>query len=218
MPVPRSALVTTIFTGLWFAFSLLQHPAYGESNETGASQQKAQQFDSINFQGRAEFEISDPSQVPAQIGRAAAESGCNYKAGIKEVPLHFINTEQRRFVLVCCWGVVGTHQVFELSDLRQPKLVAFPFLAREMGFGATPRPGWIIWRRDAGLFEAVTGTDTCPSSRIRHVYKLGATEGFASAESGFVLVRVDVMEDGCGNGPWSTVWEAPNWPKAVVVR
>jgi len=28
----------------------------------------------------------------------------------------------------------------------------------------------------------------------------------------------EVMENGCGNDPWSTVWEAPHWPKAVIVR
>jgi hypothetical protein len=45
----------------------------------------------------------------------------------------------------------------------------------------------------------------CSSSRLRHVYRLGAPEGFACAEPSFVLVRIDVMKNGCANGPWSTV-------------
>jgi hypothetical protein len=201
------------------AFGLLPHSVFGQANGTDVGRNEAQQFDSINFQGRAEFEITDPGKVPAQVARAAQEAQCNYKDGIKDFPLHFINADERRFVLVYCAFIVGTHQVFDLSDLRRPKRV-FPFLARDIGFGATPRPGLITWSKDVGLFEALSGTDTCPSSRLRHIYRLGTTEGFSSREPSFVLVRVDVMENGCGNGdgPWSTVWEAPTWPKATVVR
>jgi hypothetical protein len=218
--MPFALLVrVTIFVGsMLVALGSLQHPVHGEGDGTSAARQEGQQFDSINFQGRSEFEISDPAQVPAQIARAAAEAGCNYQDGVKRVPLRFINADQRRFVLVYCDGIVGTHQVFDLSDLRRPKRFLFPFLARDMGLGATPRPGLISWRKDVGLFEALTGTDTCPSSRLRHIYRQGTTEGWSTAEPSFVLIRIDVMENGCGNGPWSTVWEAPQWPKAVIVR
>ena len=210
----------TIFAGsMLIALSSLQHPAHGQGDGTSTARQEAQQIDPINFKGRSEFEISDPAQVPAQIARAAAEAGCIYQDEVKRVPLRFINADQRRFVLVYCDGIVGTHQVFDLSDLRRPKRVMFPFLARDMGFGATSRPGMITWRKDVGLFEASTGTDICPSSRLRHIYRQGTTEGWSSGAPSFVLVRVDVMENYCGgDGSWSTVWEAPQWPKAVIVR
>jgi hypothetical protein len=218
--MPFALLVRiTIFAGcMLIALGSLQHPAHGQGDGTSAARQEAQQFDPINFRGRAEFEISDPAQVPAQIARAAAEAECNYKDGVKHVPLHFINADQRRFVLVYCDGIAGSHQVFDLSDLRRPKRVTFPFVARDIGLGATPRPGLITWRKDVGLFEAMSGTDTCPSSRLRHIYRLGTTEGWSSGEPSFVLIRIDVMENACRDGPWSTVWEAPQWPKAVIVR
>lgn len=200
--------------------ALFLQPTFAQDSGTAPDLQRTQQLDPINFQGRAEFKISDPDQVPAQLARAAVEAGCNYKGGIKQIPLQFVNIEGRRFVLVYCPGIVGTHQVFDLSNLRRPRPIAFPFLAQDAGIGTTPRPGLITWTKDAGVFEALTGTDICSSSQLRHVYRLGRTEGYASAEPSFVLVRVDVMEVVCGTreNPWSTVWEAPMWPKATAVR
>jgi len=193
------------------------HPAAGQGSASGGADE-AQRSDPIDFGNRAEFDISDTAQVPAQVARTADQQGCDYKTRIKQVPLHFISIERRRFVLVYCNSIVGTHQVFDLSNLRRPKPIMFPFLAQDSGFGATPRPGLVTWQRDTGMFEAATGTDTCPSSGLRHVYRLGMTEGWASGEPTFVLVRVDVMENRCANGPWLTLWEASRWPRTTVVR
>ena len=195
------------------------HPAIGQSSGTGDGVREAPQSYSIDFR-RAEFVISDVAQVPAQIAQAADEARCDYKLGIKDFPLHFVRAEGRRLVLAFCAGTSVTHQVFDLAELRRPKRVSFPFLAQNVGIGATYRPGVITWRKDAGVFEALSGTDICPHSRLRHIYRLGSTEGAVSGEPSFVLIRVDVMEDACGNndGPWSTVWEAPKWPKSTIVR
>jgi hypothetical protein len=95
-----------------------------------------------------------------------------------------------------------------------------PFIAHNKGFGTTPRPGLITWQRDAGVFEAVSGSDMCPSSELRHTYRLGSTEGWVSQVSSFAVVRVESREKSCGhnNNEWTTVWEAPLWPKSVLVR
>jgi hypothetical protein len=214
MPFALSPRVIAIFAALM----LFLCPAFGQVAETNVDRKEAQSFGSINFQDKSEFEISELDQVPPQVSRAAQESECDYKRGIKDGPLYFVKTEGRRLVFVYCSGIVGTHQVFDLSDVRRPHRLTFPFVAQDMGFGSTPRPGVITWKKEVGLFEALSGTDTCPSPILRHVYRLGATEGWVSGEQSFVLVRVDVMENRCGNGPWSTVWEAPKWPKETIVR
>jgi hypothetical protein len=185
---------TFIAALLLIVCGLTVQPAAGQGV---GSPSEAQQSERIDFRNRTEFEISDPAEVPAQVARITQQSSCDYKARIKQFPLHFISIERRRFVLVYCDHIVGTHQVFDLSNLRSPKPIMFPFLARDSGFGATPRPGLITWKKDSGVFEAVTGTDTCPSSQLRHVYRLGMTEGWASGEPTFVLIRVDVMENRC---------------------
>lgn len=70
------------------------------------------------------------------------------------------------------------------------------------------------------MFEAVSGSDMCSSSEIRHTYRLGVTAGWVSRVASFVVVRVEARDSYCsGNsGEWVTVWEAPSWPKSVVVR
>jgi hypothetical protein len=174
-------------------------------------------FDLAN--GRTEFDVSDPAMVPSQLALAAEQSGCQYKDDIKDMPVRFISVEKRRLAIVFCrLSVTGSHQVFDLTDLGKPKLVQFPFLAQKDGFGTTPRPGVIKWKRDAGVLEAEAGTDTCPSSRLRHTYRMGLTEGWVTSTTTFVIIRVEVMEDGCGRGEWATIWEALQWPKSAVVR
>jgi hypothetical protein len=103
--------------------------------------------------------------------------------------------------------------------LHKPKLIELPFLARKDGFGTTPRPGMIIWKRDAGVLEAETGTDYCPSSMIRHTYRPGFTEGWISGSATFVVVRVEIAKYSCvPPSDWTTIWEAAPWPESAVVR
>jgi hypothetical protein len=169
--------------------------------------------------GRTEFDVSDPALVPRRLALVAEQSGCRYKDEMKELPVHFISVEKRRLAIVFCrLGVSGSHQMFDLADLQKPKLMELPFIAQKDGFGTTPRPGMITWKRDAGVLEAETGTDACPSSRLRHTYRPGLTEGWTNKAATFVVVRVEVMEDGCLRGAWTTIWEAPQWPKSAVVR
>ncbi|TGN88525.1 hypothetical protein EOW77_0013450 [Bradyrhizobium yuanmingense] len=197
----------------------LTSAAFGEDKQSAGSRDEAAAFDPIRFGGRTDFQVSALAEVPRQVARAAQRENCDVEKGIKQIPLRFLVERERRFVLVYCQWIVGSHLVFDLKDARHPKLVVFPFLAQNTGFGTTPRPGLITWRKEAGVFEAVTGTDMCPSSRLRHVYRLGRTEGFTSGTSGFVLVGVDVTARGCGGDqPWSTVWQAPNWPESMIVR
>jgi hypothetical protein len=160
--------------------------------------------------GRTEFYVSDPTSIPSQLALAAEQSGCRYKDDIKEMPVHFISVKKQRLALVFCFGVVGSHQVFDLSDLRKPKLLEFPFLAQPNGFGTTPRPGAITWKSEASVFEAETGTDTCPSSRLRHTYRFDQ----ALSSTAFVIVRVEV-KDACDKGEWTTVWDAPLWSRSA---
>jgi hypothetical protein len=84
---------------------------------------------------------------------------------------------------------------------QKPTLVELPFLAQPDGFGTTARPGWITWERETGVFQAETGLDVVGSRRIRHTYRVGA--------NGFVIVRVELQQDGVGE--WTTIWDAPRW-------
>jgi hypothetical protein len=217
MRLPASIL-SLLLTAIFLCTSITATSA--EDGSGGDVQQDVRQrHDSISFAGRTEFEISDPALVPRQLALAAEQSGCHYKDDIKELPIHFINAENRRLALVFCrLGVGGSHHVFDFADLRRPKLLQLPITARKEGFGTTVRPGLITWKRDAGVFEAVTGSDMCPNSELRHTYRLGSTEGWGSVAS-FVVVRVEVRAKPCGqDGEWTTAWEAPPWPKSVVVR
>jgi hypothetical protein len=165
--------------------------------------------------GRTEFDVSDPVLVPRRLALAADQSGCRYKEEIKDLPVRFISVEERRFAIVFCrMGVLGSHQIFDLADLQKPKLVELPIIAPN-GFGTTPRPGAITWKRDVGVLEAETVTDVCPGIRFRHTYRPGFNQSWVS---NFVIVRVEVLEGGCGEGKWDTVWEPPQWSKSVVGR
>jgi hypothetical protein len=170
--------------------------------------------------GRTEFDVSDPALVPRRLVLAAEQSGCRYKDWIKELPVRFISVEKRRLALVFCrYGVTGSDQLFDLTDLQKPKLIELPFVAQKDGFGTTARPGMITWKRDVGILEAETGTDMCPSSRLRHSYRPGFTEGWISSSATFVVVRIEVSEKDCGErNRWATIWEAAAWPESAVVR
>jgi hypothetical protein len=214
-----ASILSLLLTAIFLCTSIAATSA--EDGSGGDVQQDAhQRYDSISFAGQVEFEISDPALVPRQLALAAEQSACHYKDDIKELPIHFISAESRRLALVFCrFGVTGSHHVFDLANLRMPKLLQLPFTAQKEGFGTTVRPGLITWKRDAGVFEAVTGSDMCPSSEIRHTYRLGSTEGWVSSVASFVVVRVEVRAKPCGqDSEWTTAWEAPPWPKSVVVR
>lgn len=218
MRLPASIL-SLLLTAIFLCTSITATSA--EDGSGGDVQQDVRQrYDNISFAGRTEFEISDLALVPRQLALAAEQSGCHYKDDIKELPIHFISAENRQLALVFCRsGVMGSHHVFDFADLRRPKLLQLPFTAQKEGFGTTVRPGLITWKRDAGLFEAVTGSDVCPNAELRHTYRLGSTEGWVSRVASFVVVRVEVRAKPCGqDSEWTTAWEAPPWPKSVVVR
>lgn len=201
------------------AYSLCASIAAGE-DRPGADVQEDARRKNISFV-QLESKISDPALVPLQLTLAAEQFHCNYKDDIKELPIHLIRTDGRRIALVFCRsGVGGSHHVFDFANLRKPKLVELPFMAQSAGFGTTSRPGLMTWKRDAGVFEAVTSNDSCLSSAVRHTYRLGVTEGWVSQAASFVVVRVEARDNYCsGNtGEWVTVWEAPPWPGSVVVR
>lgn len=220
MRLPAS-IPSLLFTAILLVASIVASHAQ-DGSRGDVQQDPRQRYDNISFAGRTEFEISDPALVPRQLALAAEQLGCQYKRDIKELPIHFINAENRQLALVFCRsGVAGSHHVFEFADRRRPALVQLPFIAQNDGFGTTARPGLITWKRDAGVFEAVSGSDMCPTSELRHTYRLGSTEGWVSSIASFVIVRVEVRAKPCGRGPdseWATVWEAPPWPKSVVVR
>ena len=195
--------------------------ASSAENDSGSDAQRdaQQKYDSISF-AKGDFEISDPALVPRQLALAAEQARCVYQADIKEFPVHFVSASNRRLALVFCrLGVVGSHYVFDFADFRRPKLLELPFIAQNGGFGATPRPGLIIWKRDAGVFEAVTISDVCPNSELRHTYRLDSTGAVFSSPS-LAVIRVEVREKPCGRNSteWTTVWEASPWPAAATVR
>ena len=155
--------------------------------------------------GRTEFDVSDPALLPSRLALAAEQSGCRYKDGITQVPVHFINGKGHRFALVFCFAIIGSHQVFDLSDLRKPHLVELPFIAQPNGFTTTGRPGVITWKKEAAVFQAETGSDMQPSPRLRQTYRLDETRGQAT----FVITRVELQQDGVDE--WTTIWDAPRW-------
>jgi hypothetical protein len=156
--------------------------------------------------GRTEFDVSDPALLPKRLVLAIEQSGCRYKENIAELPVHFINGKQHRLALVFCFAISsGSHQVFDLWDLRRPQLVELPSVARSNGFTTTDRPGVITWNKESAVFQAERGSDLLPSPRLRQTYRLDETRSQAT----FVITRVEVQPD--GHGEWVTIWDAPQW-------
>ena len=219
MRAPRSVLSALVTAGFLLCISIAA--AFGEDKPRTDVQPNPRQEWYELAKKRTEFEVSDPALLPTRLALAVEQSGCDYKGYIKELPVQFISAGDRRIALVFCrLGVGGSHQVFDFTELGKPRLVELAFIAQKEGFGTTPRPGLITWRRDAGVFEAVSVSDTCPNSETRHTYRLGSTEGYFSRVASFVVVRVEAREKPCDrdNIEWTTVWEAPPWPKSVVVH
>ncbi|WP_420971545.1 hypothetical protein [Bradyrhizobium sp. B120] len=163
--------------------------------------------------GRTDFEISDPALVPRMLALAAEQSSCKYKDDIEKLPVRVMKVAGHRLALMFCRSsVTGSDRAFDLSDVSRPKLLEFPYMAAQ-GFGTTDTPGIITWKEDTGLFEAETSTDECPSTRLRHVYRLGVTN-----RESFVVVRVEVRAPVCGAGQeWTSIWEAKPWPVPASV-
>jgi hypothetical protein len=155
--------------------------------------------------GRTEFEVSDPALLPKLLVIAVEQSDCNYKQDMKIAPVRFIGFERRRFAIVPCWGFVAKNLLYELSDLKRPKLIEFPVFAAEGGFTTSPNPGALTWKKEAGILEAESSTDMMCTGRGRHTYRL------SRVQSGLVLTRVEVNKDDCGKNEWTTLWEAPAW-------
>jgi len=153
--------------------------------------------------GRTEFEVSDAALLPSTLARAAEQSGCSYKDDIKNAPVRFMRPDGHRLAIVFCSGIIGSHQVFDVSNVLRPRLLELPFLAQPEGFGTTARPGWITWEKEANVFQAETGSDMLPSPRVRHTYR------YSKFNVTFALVRVEVQHDGVGE--WITMWDAPRW-------
>ncbi|TWC06736.1 hypothetical protein FBZ93_10123 [Bradyrhizobium macuxiense] len=178
-----------------------------ESSSVDARREALREWASL-ANGRTDFEISDPALVPRPLALAAEQSGCKYKDDIEKLPVRFMKVAGRRLVLMFCrLTVTGSHQAFDLSDVSRPKPLEFPYIA-EQGFGTTDTPGFITWKDDAGLLQAETSSDECPSSHLRHVYRLGVTN-----RESLIVVRVEVSAPACGTGrEWTTIWEAKPWP------
>ena len=192
-----------------------------ENGSGGDAQQNARpKYDSISF-AKGDFQISDPALVPRQLALAAEQGALRLQSRHQRVsrPLH--QRANRRLALVFCrLGVLGSHYVFDFTDSRRPKLVELPFIAQNGGFGATPRPGLMIWKRDAGVFEAVPSRTYAP---IRSsVTPIGWTRPgvWSAALQVSAVVRVEVREKPCGRNSteWTTVWEASPWPASATVH
>jgi hypothetical protein len=156
--------------------------------------------------GRTEFEVSDPVLLPRRLALAAEHSGCRYKEGIEQHPVSFIKLGSRRLAIVYCYAIVGSHQVFDLSNLERPRPVEFPFLAQPEGFGTTVRPGGITWKKEDGIFQAVIGSDMLPTIRVRHTYRFDENQ----VSPTFVIVRVEGQQVP-GPDEWTTIWDAQRW-------
>lgn len=200
----RSLLLTAIF----LCASIAATPA--ENGSGGDAQQEVRQrYDSISFAG-GDFQISEPALVPRQLALAAEQSHCHYKGDIKELPIHFIRTENFRIALVFCrTGVTGSHRAFDLRDSRKPTQMEFPVPSHEGGFGTTSGPGMITWKKEAGVFEAEKGSDMICTGRGRYTYRLGRTD------PSFAIIRVEIKKNECIQNEWTTIWDAPTWSELI---
>jgi hypothetical protein len=212
------AFLRTLLITVFLSASILSASAQ-DSSGSNAERDTSRKYGNISF-AEPESRISDPALIPVQLVLAAEQARCDYKRDIKEIPIQLIRTDGRRIALVFCrLGVGGSHHVFDFADLKRPTLVQLPFIATKQGFGVTHRPGMVTWKRDTGEFEAVIDSDMCSSPQVRHTYRVGTTEGPISGTESFVVVRVEAREGSCGRNTnlWTTVWEAPAWPKSVAV-
>ncbi|CCD83838.1 hypothetical protein BRAD285_4518 [Bradyrhizobium sp. ORS 285] len=123
------------------------------------------EFDGIDFQGQSEFEIHDPELLPKQLVRAIEQTNCRYKEDLKTLPVRFLVIENKRFVLVPCFGIAIRHEIFDLQNSRRPRLLPLAKMAPERGFVAADSAGFVTWNKDDQVFEATGGNDTCVRER-----------------------------------------------------
>jgi hypothetical protein len=203
-----SFLCRSVLAGLLLFASIGAGRAQGSPEADPAHDARREWHNLAN--GRTEFEVSDPALLPRQIALAIEQSGCRYKEDMQQLPIRFIRVEKQRFAIVFCrFTVTGSHRIFDLQNLQKPKPMAFPFFARNGGFGTTELPGVITWKKEAGVFEAEIGSDIACSGRTRHTYRLSSAEGLHGIT--FVIVRIQVKKDEC-RSEWLTIWEASPWP------
>jgi hypothetical protein len=182
-------------------------PGRSEDEASHITKLENRDFDGIDFKGQSEFEIHDPNLLPKQLVRAIEQTSCPYKEDLKALPVRFLVIENRRFVLVPCFGVPSRwHEIFHLQNRRQPKLMQLPIMAAERGFVAADSAGFITWNKDAQVFEATRGSDMCTGA-AKHVYRIGRYDAELS------LIRIDIQKDNCGGGEWETFWTASEWFK-----
>lgn len=196
--------VISILSSIVFAaMSLLAptEPALGDDTSQAASIDPRREWFNIS-KGKTDFEISDPALLPSRLALAAKQSACHYEEQIKETPVRFRRLGGRRLAFVFCWGVIGSHRVFDLSNLAAPTPVEFPVLAPPNGFVSTATPGMVTQDQDTGLFLADEGSDIEPSPRLRHTYRFDDYRGF-------VIVRVEIRQR--RSDEWTTMWDAPPW-------
>jgi hypothetical protein len=153
--------------------------------------------------GRTEFDVADPELVPTHLALALSRTACRWKDVIKEAPLQFFSVENQRLAKVTCFGFGYWHQIFDLSALTNPKALQLPVVSTE-GFKATGRLGSIAWNPESKLLESVGSSDQCGGPGVRHTYRWIDRE--------FSVIRVELSPENCGGrGPWTTIWEAPQW-------
>ncbi|MGY4223966.1 hypothetical protein ACVMIH_001327 [Bradyrhizobium sp. USDA 4503] len=209
-----AGLIKVLLGGLLTAGPPLVSVARGDETASINARREALREWSSLANGRTDFEISDPALVPRMLALAAEQSGCKYSDDIEKLPVRFMKVAGHRLALMFCrLSVTGSHRAFDLSDVSRPKPMEFPYVALN-GFGTTDTPGFITWREEAGLFQAETGSDLCPSPHLRHVYRLDVTN-----RESFVVVRIEVSAPACGAGQeWTTIWEAKPWPAPADPR
>jgi hypothetical protein len=158
--------------------------------------------------GRTEFDISDPALLPTQLALVASRSGCRWKDVIKDVPVHVFKIGNRRFAKVTCFGFGYLQQIYDLRNRTNPEALEFPVASSPEGFSTTSRLGSITWKPESGLLESVGSSDQCGTSGIRHTYRW--------INEQFSVIRVEISPENCdSNGPWTTIWEAPQWSSLI---
>ncbi|BAM90779.1 hypothetical protein S58_48000 [Bradyrhizobium oligotrophicum S58] len=206
----RRSLVRPLLAALCLIVAIAA-PARSEDEASHITKLENREFDGISFKGQSEFEIHDPELLPKQLVRAI-EPGCEYRSGLKEQPVRFMAVDGWRFAIVPCSAIVGWDEIFDLREMRRPRLLQIPMANWDRGFVATSQPGAVTWNKEAKVFEITRRTDLCPSPTTRHIYRL------MPAAWAPVLVRIDVRKDGCVDGEWATIWEAPAWPTQEDLR
>jgi len=187
-------------------------PARSDDEASHILKLENRDFDGIDFKGQSEFEIHDPDLLPKQLVRAI-EPGCRYKEYLKSSPVRFLAIERWRFAIVPCFAIVGRDEIFDLRNLRQPRLLQVTVAAPDRGFVVTSEPGVIAWNKETNMFEVENRSDLCGDPATRYIYRL------SQYDPGPSLVRIDVRKDSCKiDGEWATVWEAPAWPKREDLR